>query len=160
MRSIAMSFILIAAASAGLSFSVDTGRPVVSWDAADASWDHLELRISSAPFDAEAPGTGIVVALIHADSLTGEFPTGMEIPGGFAVEPGVCIGCGLCAGSCPVGAITLTDGKAVIDPAACISCGMCANSCPVSAILAANDSAHFALFGIDGEGAATLLESI
>lgn len=44
-----------------------------------------------------------------------------------------CIACGACAGNCPVGAITMGDGKFEIDPEKCISCGLCASVCPVSA---------------------------
>lgn len=45
-----------------------------------------------------------------------------------------CISCGACEGQCPVGAITLGDGKADIDPDKCIDCGSCAGGCPVGAI--------------------------
>ncbi len=44
-----------------------------------------------------------------------------------------CIACGACAGNCPVGAITMGDGKFEIDPEKCIACGLCASVCPVSA---------------------------
>ena len=44
-----------------------------------------------------------------------------------------CIACGECAGNCPVGAITMGDGKFEIDPEKCIACGLCASVCPVSA---------------------------
>lgn len=44
-----------------------------------------------------------------------------------------CISCGACEAECPVGAISLGDGKFVIDPEICISCGACANVCPVGA---------------------------
>lgn len=45
-----------------------------------------------------------------------------------------CIGCESCAAVCPVGAISMTDGKALIDENTCISCGACVNECPVEAI--------------------------
>ena len=43
------------------------------------------------------------------------------------------VACGSCAPNCPVGAITMGDGKYVIDPNKCISCGLCASVCPVQA---------------------------
>lgn len=45
-----------------------------------------------------------------------------------------CIGCESCMAVCPVGAISMVDGKAVIDSETCISCGACVGECPVEAI--------------------------
>ena len=45
-----------------------------------------------------------------------------------------CISCGTCEAQCPVGAISMGDGKFEIDPAKCVSCGACAGACPVGAI--------------------------
>ncbi|GAB1467505.1 hypothetical protein MASR2M64_01760 [Candidatus Cloacimonadota bacterium] len=56
------------------------------------------------------------------------------------VIPAECIGCKLCVAPCPVGAITMVNGKAQIDPAKCVSCGICIDGngkfkgCPVRAI--------------------------
>lgn len=44
-----------------------------------------------------------------------------------------CYKCGTCANNCPMGAISMVDGKYVIDPKKCISCGLCASVCPVGA---------------------------
>ena len=45
-----------------------------------------------------------------------------------------CISCGTCEAQCPVGAISMGDGKFEIDPDKCVSCGACAGACPVGAI--------------------------
>ncbi len=45
-----------------------------------------------------------------------------------------CVSCGACEAQCPVGAISMGDGKFEINPDECISCGACAAQCPVSAI--------------------------
>ena len=42
-----------------------------------------------------------------------------------------CIGCGACVDACPVGAISMDDGKAVIDADTSIDCGSCPDTCPV-----------------------------
>ena len=43
-----------------------------------------------------------------------------------------CVACGACEAQCPVGAISMGDGK--FDPAKCIDCGSCAGACPTGAI--------------------------
>lgn len=45
-----------------------------------------------------------------------------------------CISCGACEAQCPVGAISMGDGKFEIDADKCIDCGSCAGQCPVGAI--------------------------
>lgn len=45
-----------------------------------------------------------------------------------------CISCGSCESQCPVGAISMGDGKFEINADTCIDCGSCAGQCPVSAI--------------------------
>ncbi len=49
------------------------------------------------------------------------------------IDRDICAGCGSCVGSCPNGAISLQDGKAVISDG-CVSCGMCVTACPLDAI--------------------------
>lgn len=45
-----------------------------------------------------------------------------------------CVACGCCEAQCPVGAISMGDGKFEIDADKCIDCGSCAGQCPVGAI--------------------------
>ena len=40
-----------------------------------------------------------------------------------------CVACGACEAQCPVGAISMGDGKFEIDPDKCISCGHCEDIC-------------------------------
>lgn len=54
------------------------------------------------------------------------------------VDRDKCIGCESCVAVCPVGAISMVDGKAMIDEDTCISCGACVHECPVEAISAGN----------------------
>ncbi|NLH46775.1 MAG: electron transfer flavoprotein subunit alpha [Acholeplasmataceae bacterium] len=44
-----------------------------------------------------------------------------------------CVGCGICETTCPFGAVSLKDGKAVIS-SACTECGACIDVCPVKTI--------------------------
>ena len=44
-----------------------------------------------------------------------------------------CIGCGICETTCPFGAISLKNSKAIIG-LACTQCGACVDVCPVGAI--------------------------
>ena len=50
------------------------------------------------------------------------------------VDESKCIACGACVGSCPLGAIEMTDSAAVITDK-CSVCGACVESCPVEAIV-------------------------
>jgi len=59
----------------------------------------------------------------------------------YTVDASKCISCRLCVNVCPVGAISVKDGKAVIDQDICIECGICHDGdgedyqgCPVDAI--------------------------
>ncbi|MDD3155514.1 MAG: 4Fe-4S binding protein [Victivallaceae bacterium] len=50
------------------------------------------------------------------------------------VDSEKCAGCETCVGACPVGAISMKDGKAVVNEAECIECGACVGECPCEAI--------------------------
>ncbi len=41
-----------------------------------------------------------------------------------------CVGCGQCARHCPMGAISIFDGKAAADYSKCVLCGYCGAYCP------------------------------
>lgn len=45
-----------------------------------------------------------------------------------------CTGYGACVEACPIGAITLVDGKARIDEELCTGCEACVDACPGDAI--------------------------
>ena len=44
-----------------------------------------------------------------------------------------CVGCGKCVGTCPFGALSLVNRKAVPN-ASCTMCGACVSVCPVKAL--------------------------
>ena len=44
------------------------------------------------------------------------------------------VACGACEGACPVGAISMGDGKFEIDASVCIDCGACEGACPTGSI--------------------------
>lgn len=47
----------------------------------------------------------------------------------------LCIGCGACTRLCPMGYLTMSDGKAAIkERRRCISCGHCVGTCPKQAV--------------------------
>ena len=50
------------------------------------------------------------------------------------VDASTCVACEACVGTCPVEALSITDGKAKVNPDTCIECGSCVSACPVSAI--------------------------
>jgi len=53
---------------------------------------------------------------------------------GIKIDREKCIGCSACVGVCPVGAISMVDGKAIIDMAKCTLCMSCVSTCPTDAI--------------------------
>ena len=50
------------------------------------------------------------------------------------VDQSACVGCESCVSACPVGAISVNDGKASVDAGTCVECGSCVSTCPVGAI--------------------------
>jgi len=45
-----------------------------------------------------------------------------------------CTGCNICVEKCPIGAISMENGKAKIDMDKCIHCGTCHSVCPNEAV--------------------------
>lgn len=50
------------------------------------------------------------------------------------VHEDACDGCGLCVESCPVGALSMSGGKAEVSESACTGCGVCLSACPTQAL--------------------------
>jgi len=50
-----------------------------------------------------------------------------------------CVGCGACEVTCPFGAISLKDGKAIVDGEKCRFCGSCIDVCGMKAITMQKD---------------------
>jgi Fe-S-cluster-containing hydrogenase component 2 len=55
------------------------------------------------------------------------------------VDTEECMGCGICVSACPVGAISMEQGKAAINMEKCIRCGKCHDACPTGAIRLGRD---------------------
>ena len=53
------------------------------------------------------------------------------------VTPALCVACGYCEGSCPTGAIRVSD-IATINHDICLRCQACAGRCPMGAIRLSN----------------------
>jgi ferredoxin len=50
------------------------------------------------------------------------------------VDQDKCVGCGICVEKCPVGEISMENGKARINMVECIRCGICHDICPQEAV--------------------------
>jgi ferredoxin len=50
------------------------------------------------------------------------------------IDKNKCVGCGVCVSVCPMGSISLKEGKAEIDMEKCIRCGKCHDVCPQDAV--------------------------
>lgn len=70
---------------------------------------------------------------------------------------GSCDGCGDCAAACPVGAVSVADGKAKIDYSKCVFCGRCVEACARKALVHTN---HDALAQILSDSAVEVSEAV
>lgn len=70
---------------------------------------------------------------------------------------GRCDGCGACAAACPVGAVSVADGKAKIDYSKCVFCGRCVEACARKALVHTN---HDALAQILADSAVEVSEAV
>ena len=63
-----------------------------------------------------------------------------------------CLGCKACVSICPVGAISMVEGKAVINQSQCIHCGKCLTICPQEAIRPNSENPSLKGRGVNGRG--------
>ena len=70
---------------------------------------------------------------------------------------GCCDGCGACASACPVGAVSVAEGKAKIDYSKCVFCGRCVEACARKALVHTN---HDALAQILADSAVQVSEAV
>lgn len=70
---------------------------------------------------------------------------------------GSCDGCGACAAACPVGAVSVAEGKAKIDYSKCVFCGRCVEACARKALVHTN---HDALAQILADSAVEVSEAV
>ena len=77
--------------------------------------------------DFKLPKTAVPPAFLYR-FLLGLTPTEPDI------DPKICSLCRTCSSSCPVGAMSVKDGRITIDRALCIRCFCCAEVCPSQAI--------------------------
>ena len=61
--------------------------------------------------------------------------TGSDLGPSVRIADDRCVGCTLCVKTCPFGAISMSDRKAVIDYDRCTLCGACAPACKFEAIV-------------------------
>ncbi|MFO7461890.1 MAG: electron transfer flavoprotein subunit alpha [Desulfatiglandales bacterium] len=86
------------------------------------------------------------------------------------IIPDKCIACQLCIGTCPVGAIQLSEeGVARVDPELCVGCGQCFEVCPVEAVsferkkrkkISKKERGAEAVEGVAYEGVAVFIEIV
>jgi electron transfer flavoprotein alpha subunit len=86
------------------------------------------------------------------------------------IIPDKCIACQLCIGTCPVGAIQLSEeGVARVDPEVCVGCGQCFEVCPVEAVvfekkkrkkISKKERGAEAVRGVAYEGVAVFIEIV